>query len=121
MRRCPDLAVKGIDNFHIDDSDNLHALFSADIIEAGGEDADADVDPQERALAQRGRSKPTGVWGLLDPTISTLTPVQATQVRRTVSFSTTFTKSTEGSSATAPVAKLPLTRSDPSESSRACG
>ncbi len=67
MRRCPDLAVKGIDNFHIDDSDNLHALFSADVIEAGGEDAGADVDPQERALAQRGRSKPTGVWGLLNP------------------------------------------------------
>jgi hypothetical protein len=68
MRRCPDLAVEGIDNFHIDDSDDVHALLSADtIVGATAEDAEVSVKSQQCTFAQRGRSKPTGVRGLLDP------------------------------------------------------
>ncbi len=33
MRRCPDLAVEGVDNFNINELDDTHALFSA-----GGDD-----------------------------------------------------------------------------------
>jgi hypothetical protein len=65
MRRCPDLAVEGVDNFNIDDTDDGHALFGAE-----GDDIDVKIDTstelQECAFAQRGRSKPAGVRGLLN-------------------------------------------------------
>jgi hypothetical protein len=60
MRRCPDLAVEGIDNVNIDEADDAHALFSA---EGGKAAAKANTGPksQECTFAQRGKSKPTGV------------------------------------------------------------
>jgi hypothetical protein len=68
MRRCPDLAVEGvdIDNFHIDDADDAHALFSADALEPS-EVADTSEESQECVFVQRGKVKPTGVRGLLNP------------------------------------------------------
>ena len=66
MRRCPDLAVEGVDNFNIDKADDAHALFSAEGGEIGAE-TDTSSESQECAFAQRGRAKPTGVRGLLNP------------------------------------------------------
>ncbi len=66
MRRCPDLAVEGVDNFHIDDADDAHALFSAEALEPS-EVADTSGESQECAFVQRGKVKPTGVRGLLNP------------------------------------------------------
>ena len=66
MRRCPDLAIEGVDNFNIDETDDAHALFSAEDEEYGKE-TDPDAELQECGFAQKGRSKPTGVRGLLDP------------------------------------------------------
>ena len=66
MRRCPDLAVEGVDNFNIDETDDAHALFSAEDNDVDDE-FNASAEPQECAFAQKGRSKPAGVRGLLDP------------------------------------------------------
>jgi hypothetical protein len=66
MRRCPDLAIEGVDNFNIDETDDAHALFSAEDEEYSKE-TDPDAELQECGFAQKGRSKPTGVRGLLDP------------------------------------------------------
>ncbi len=67
IRRCPDLAVEGIDNFHIGDSNDAHARFSADIVEASENGGDPSRESQECAFLQRGKIKPTGVRGLLHP------------------------------------------------------
>ncbi len=69
MRRCPDLAVEGVDNFNIEEADDAHALFSASTRDAAGEAAEsvADAKLQECGFAQWGRAKPTGVRGLLSP------------------------------------------------------
>ena len=69
MRRCPDLAVEGIDNFNIEEADDAHALFSAAGCGTTAEAAELATDGnlQECAFAQRGRHKPTGVRGLLNP------------------------------------------------------
>ena len=66
MRRCPDLAVEGIDNFNIDKADDAHALFSTEGGEVGAE-TDTRSESQGCMFAQRGRGKPTGVRGLLNP------------------------------------------------------
>ncbi len=65
MRCCPDLAVEGVDNFNINETNYAHALFSAE-----GDDFDevfdTSAESQECAFAQRGRSKPAsslrGAW-----------------------------------------------------------
>ena len=69
MRRCPDLAVEGIDNFNIEEADDVHALFSAAGCGTTAEAAELATDGnlQECAFTQRGRHKPTGVRGLLNP------------------------------------------------------
>ena len=66
MRRCPDLAVEGVDNFNIDETDDAHALFSAEDHDVDDK-IDTSAESQECAFAQKGRSKPAGVRGLLDP------------------------------------------------------
>ena len=64
MRNCPDLSVKGVDNFNIDDTNDAHTLFSED--ESGAE-TNTGGGSQECGFVQRGRSKPAGVQGLLNP------------------------------------------------------
>ena len=66
MRRCPDLAVEGVDNFNIDEADDAHALFSTEGGEVGAE-VGTESESQECAFAQNGKAKPTGVRGLLNP------------------------------------------------------